>query len=105
MHTEQLWGPPSLLCSGYQGLFPWGKWPGHEADHSPPSSAEAKQCVELYLHSPIRPHDVVLSLKKTAQRQLYLYLPVSPYRWKHLKDSRYHTFFSELPVSKFFSLC
>jgi hypothetical protein len=24
---------------------------GREADHSPPSSAEAKECVELYLHS------------------------------------------------------
>jgi hypothetical protein len=21
---EQLWGPPSLLYNGYQGLFPWG---------------------------------------------------------------------------------
>jgi len=31
------------------GALPLGlKWPGHEADHSPPSSAEAK----LYLHSP-----------------------------------------------------
>jgi hypothetical protein len=28
------------------------KWPGREADHSPPSSAEVKECVELYFHSP-----------------------------------------------------
>jgi hypothetical protein len=25
---------------------------GREADHSPPSRAEVKECVELYLHSP-----------------------------------------------------
>jgi hypothetical protein len=37
------------------------KRPGREADHSPPSSAEFKECVELYLHSPIRLHGVVLS--------------------------------------------
>jgi hypothetical protein len=28
------------------------KRPGREADHSPPSSAEVKECVELHLHSP-----------------------------------------------------
>jgi hypothetical protein len=28
------------------------KRPGREDDHSPPSSAEVKECVELYLHSP-----------------------------------------------------
>jgi hypothetical protein len=29
-----MWGPPSLLIYGYQGLFPQGvKWPGLEADH------------------------------------------------------------------------
>jgi hypothetical protein len=37
------------------------KRPGREADHSPPSSAEVKECVELYLRSPIRLHGVVLS--------------------------------------------
>jgi hypothetical protein len=37
------------------------KRPGREADHSLPSSAEVKECVELYLHSPIRLHGVVLS--------------------------------------------
>jgi hypothetical protein len=49
------------------------KHPGHEADHSPLSSAEVKEWVELYLHSPIRLHGMVLNLKK-AQGQLYLYL-------------------------------
>jgi hypothetical protein len=28
---------------------------GRETDHSPPSSAEVKGCVELYLHSPNTP--------------------------------------------------
>jgi hypothetical protein len=37
--------------------IPWAlslevKRPGREADHSPPSSAEVEECVELYLHSP-----------------------------------------------------
>jgi hypothetical protein len=46
---------------------------GHEADHSPPSSAEVKEWVELYLHSPNMPswHSYQLG---GAQRQLYLYL-------------------------------
>jgi hypothetical protein len=37
------------------------KRPGREADHSPPSSTEVKECVEVYLYSPIRLHGVVLS--------------------------------------------
>jgi len=31
--------------------FPGVKWPGHGVDHPPPSSAEAKERVELYLYS------------------------------------------------------
>jgi hypothetical protein len=40
---ERLWGPPSLLSNGYQGVLSLGvKRPGREADHSPPSSAEVR---------------------------------------------------------------
>jgi hypothetical protein len=50
---DRLWGPPSLLSSGYQEALSLGvKRPGLEADHSPPSGAEVKECMELYLHSP-----------------------------------------------------
>jgi hypothetical protein len=37
------------------------KRPGREAGHALPSSADVKECVELYLHSPIRLHGVVHS--------------------------------------------
>jgi len=33
--------------TGTRGSFPGGKASGREADHSPPSSAEVKECVEL----------------------------------------------------------
>jgi hypothetical protein len=41
--------PPVQLVAG--ALFLGVKRPGSDADHSPPSSAEVKECVELYLHS------------------------------------------------------
>jgi hypothetical protein len=47
--------------------------PGREADHSPPSSAEVKECVDLYLHYPNTPSLRGAQLKK-AQGQLYLHL-------------------------------
>jgi hypothetical protein len=41
----------------------WGVMrPEREAEHSPQPRAEVKECVELYLHTPIRPHGVVLNL-------------------------------------------
>jgi hypothetical protein len=52
----------SLLSNEYQGaLSLWVKLPGRETDHSAPSSAEVKECMELYLHPKIRLHGVVLS--------------------------------------------
>jgi hypothetical protein len=52
----------NLICSS-----------GREADHSPPSSAEVKEWVELYLHSPNTPSWRGAQLGR-AQGQLYLYL-------------------------------
>jgi hypothetical protein len=47
-------GPTQPPIQWVQGALSLGvKRPGREADHSPPSSAEVKECVELYLHSPI----------------------------------------------------
>jgi hypothetical protein len=48
---------------------------GREADHSPPSSAEVKEWVELYLHSPIRLHGVVLRGSIGTTLPLPLHLP------------------------------
>jgi hypothetical protein len=50
------------------------KWPGREADHSPSPSA-AVRMVELYLHSPIRLHGLVLNYLSTGT--LYLYITTS----------------------------
>jgi hypothetical protein len=37
---DRRWGPPSLLYNEYW-VFPRGrKWPGHDADPSPPYSAK-----------------------------------------------------------------
>jgi hypothetical protein len=41
-HPDQLWIPPSLLLNDYLGSFLEVKQPGHEMDHSPPTSAEIK---------------------------------------------------------------
>jgi hypothetical protein len=52
---------------------------GREAEHSPPSSAEIKEWVEVYLHSPNTPSWRSAQLGG-AQRQLYLfylYLPTN----------------------------
>jgi len=44
LHLAQEWVPGALSV----GV----KRPGREADRSPPSSGEVKECMVLYLHSP-----------------------------------------------------
>jgi hypothetical protein len=47
--------------------------PRHEADHSPPTSAEAKKNLDLYIHSAIRLHGIVLNLLSTRINLLFTY--------------------------------
>jgi hypothetical protein len=49
-------GPTQLPIQWVPGALSLGvKRPGREADHSPPSTSEVKESVELYLHSPNTP--------------------------------------------------
>jgi hypothetical protein len=49
-------GPTQPPIQWVPGALSLGvKWPVREAYHSPPSSAEVKEKVELYLHSPNTP--------------------------------------------------
>jgi hypothetical protein len=49
-------GPAQLSIQWVPGALSLGvKLPEREADNSPPSSAEVKEVVELYLHSPSTP--------------------------------------------------
>jgi len=47
---DRPWSPPSLL---YNGSFPGLKRPVRGVDHPPPSSAEVKETIELYLYSSV----------------------------------------------------
>jgi hypothetical protein len=63
---DQLWGSPNLLSNGYWGSFPGGKpavalrWP-LTSDYY-----RGQENVHLYIHSPIRLHDVVLNYLSTG---------------------------------------
>jgi hypothetical protein len=54
---DRFWGPPSLQSNGYRGV----KRLGGEADHSPPTSAEAKKTWIYTSTPPISLHGVVLN--------------------------------------------
>jgi len=55
-------GPTQTLIQWIPEALSLGvKRPGREAYHSRLSSAEVEECMDLYLHSPIRLNGVVLS--------------------------------------------
>jgi hypothetical protein len=57
----RLWGPPSHLSNGYRGLFPPGK--AARAWSWPLTSIQCRsqEYLDLYIHSPIRLHGILLS--------------------------------------------
>jgi hypothetical protein len=61
---------PASYSMGIAGLFPGGK--AAEANHSPPTSAQDKENVDLYIHSPICLHGVVLNYLSTVATLPYL---------------------------------
>jgi hypothetical protein len=59
--------PPIEWVTGGGGLFSEVKWPGREADHTPPAIAEVKKMWILYIDSPIRLQGVVLNQLSTVK--------------------------------------
>jgi hypothetical protein len=51
---DRPWSPPSLLYNGYR-VIPGVKRKGRGVDHPPPSNAEVKERVGIYLYSPSGP--------------------------------------------------
>ena len=50
-----IWGATSFLYNGYRIPFQGVSRPGRDVSHPPPSTAEVKERVELYLYSPSWP--------------------------------------------------
>ena len=61
-----------VLYNGYRVSFPGVKRPERGVDHPPPSSAEVKERVQLYLKPP--PPPTPLGLHGLFYGEIYLYL-------------------------------
>jgi hypothetical protein len=77
-------GPTQPPIQRVPGALSLGvKRPGSEADHSPPSSAEVKECVELYLHSPSTPSWCGAQLK---HRDSFTFVHFSYYPYLQMQE-------------------
>jgi hypothetical protein len=75
-------GPTQPPIQWVPGALSLGvKRPRREADHSPPSSAEVKECVELYLHSPDTPSWGCAQLITGTTLTFAFYLYLLPTQW------------------------
>jgi hypothetical protein len=75
IHPFQNGAHPASYPMGTRALSLGVKRPGREADHSPPSSAEVKGCVELYFHSPNMPSWSGAQLKKHRENFIFTFTP------------------------------
>jgi hypothetical protein len=77
---------PASYPVGTGNSFRGVKRPGRKADHSPPSSAEVKECVELYIHSRIRLHGVVLKLPMCLVKHMvsFTFIPLLSFWYRPL---------------------
>jgi hypothetical protein len=79
-------GPTQPPIQWVPGALSLGvKWPGREADHSPPSSAKVRECVEIYLHSPNTPSWSGAELKLDVKVKVKLSLR---FNWAPLHEGR-----------------
>jgi hypothetical protein len=91
-------GPTQPPIQWVPGALSLGvKRPEREANHSPPSSAEVKGCVELYLHSPKMPSWRDAHVKHRDNFTFYLYLLESHLRMI-IALARWHEWYDNLIV-------
>ena len=68
------WGPLSLIYNRYRVPFPEVKRQGRDVDHPPPSNAEFKERVELYIYSSSGPSWHVLGWPLPLHLQALCYV-------------------------------